>query len=345
MSAITLGEDLVHYEKLGRGRPVILIHGWLGSWRYWIPLMQQLHLKYSVYTLDLPGFGDSTKNRNRYTLTRMVDTLYEFMDKLSIPKAAFLGHGLGAMVLVEFALHNPDKVARMLLSSLPLFDPGDLEDRVPAGIQVQLTNNQVRPDAPTIVSGGADNDITDATLARRPANSYHEAPTIVRPVDNINRERLLERAREMQIGRPNPLLDIFNERNKGQLLDKCFKRNEPVYDKLKADVDRTDDLVMKDTAVGFDAGTMLDNMRRASSLTPLVVVHGNDDPLMPAPTEDILNYLTIGKEEVLVPITIPGVRHFPMLEHEPFPRLAGDFLEAADIAKLEIRERWRRRSR
>lgn len=345
MSAITLGEDLVHYEKLGRGRPVILVHGWLGSWRYWIPLMQQLHLKYSVYTLDLPGFGDSAKNPTRYTLVRMVDTLYEFMDKLSIPKAAFLGHGLGAMVLVEFAMHNPDKVARMLLSSLPLFDPGDLDDRVPAGIQVQLTNNQVRPDAPTLVAGGADNETTDVTLARRPAGSYHEAPTIVRPADAINREKLLERAREMQTGRPNPLLDLFNDRNMGQLLDKCFKRSEAVYEKLKIDVDRADNRVLESTATGFDAGGMLDNMRRVASHVPMVIVHGVDDPVMPAPTEEIWNYLTVGKEEVLVPIMIPNVRHFPMLEHEPFPRLTSDFLETADISKLEIRERWRRRSR
>ena len=59
MSAITIGGDLIHYEKLGRGRPVILVHGWIGSWRYWIPLMQKLHTSFSVYTLDLVGFGDS----------------------------------------------------------------------------------------------------------------------------------------------------------------------------------------------------------------------------------------------------------------------------------------------
>ena len=46
MSALTLDGDLVHYEVLGRGgRPVILLHGWIGSWRYWIPVMQQLYFK------------------------------------------------------------------------------------------------------------------------------------------------------------------------------------------------------------------------------------------------------------------------------------------------------------
>ncbi|MCA9915900.1 MAG: alpha/beta hydrolase, partial [Anaerolineae bacterium] len=62
MSAITINGDLVHYEKLGRGRPVILLHSWIGSWRYWVPLMQKLHLRYSVYSIDLVGYGDSVKN-------------------------------------------------------------------------------------------------------------------------------------------------------------------------------------------------------------------------------------------------------------------------------------------
>ncbi|SRR5258706_11925765 len=68
MSAITIENDLVHYEVLGRGRPVIFVHGWLGSWRYWVPTMQQLSMKYRTYALDLWGFGDSGKGNNRYSL-------------------------------------------------------------------------------------------------------------------------------------------------------------------------------------------------------------------------------------------------------------------------------------
>ena len=40
MSAILLDQQIVHYEVLGRGRPIIFLHGWVGSWRYWIPVMQ-----------------------------------------------------------------------------------------------------------------------------------------------------------------------------------------------------------------------------------------------------------------------------------------------------------------
>ncbi len=79
MSVVTIGGDLVHYEVLGRGLPIILVHGWIGSWRYWVPLMQQLHVKYRVYALDLFGFGDSSKNPQKYTIDEQVKLLIQFM--------------------------------------------------------------------------------------------------------------------------------------------------------------------------------------------------------------------------------------------------------------------------
>ena len=366
MSAITIGGDLIHYEKLGRGRPVILMHGWIGSWRYWIPVMQHLHLKYSVYTLDLPGFGDSAKNPSRYAVGRMTDILVQFLDQLAIPKAAFLCHGLGALVAAEFAQRFPDRAARMMLVSLPLFDPGDLADRVPAGERIMLTANQI-PDATipsasggtgalsldaTIPSVSSGNLNLDATIPNRSVLSPgSDAPTFIRP--EVDRERLLERMREMQAARatnpipnpslPNPLLDLFTGKTPQMLLDKTIKRSEPVYDKLKVDVDKTDFRVLESSVNGYEAGRMLDNLRRIN--TPLCVVHGADDPLLPAPNEEVWNYLNVNKEETFVAITMPGVRHFPMLEFDGFPLLITDFLDIAEVSKLEVRGRWRRRTR
>ncbi|MCU0512559.1 MAG: alpha/beta hydrolase [Anaerolineae bacterium] len=352
MSAITIDGDLVHYERLGKGRPVILVHGWLGSWRYWIPLMQHLHLKYSVYTLDLQGFGDSAKNPNRYTVARYTDTLVQFMDQLAITKAAMIGHALGAMVITELALRHPEKVARMLLSSVPLFDPGDLKERVPAGTRVMLTANTRAGDTVPSASSSASTPAPagDATLPRRPSGALlptdHEMPTIARP-EIINRDKLREAFQQRDAAPPppprNPLLEVFTGKNPLALLDRSVKKSEPVYDKLKVDVDKTDTRVLESSAGSYDAGRMLDNLRLVS--VPVCVVHGTDDPLLPAPGEDLWNYLSVDKDDSFVLLPLPGVRHFPMLEHEPFLRLTTDFLSAEDLSKLEIRERWKRRSR
>lgn len=121
MSAITIENDLVHYEVLGRGRPVILLHGWLGSWRYWIPAMQQLSMKYRTYALDFWGFGDSGRDTRRYDFASQVLLLDQFMDKLGIAKAALVGHDLGASVAARYAVQRPDRVPRLMTISPPLF--------------------------------------------------------------------------------------------------------------------------------------------------------------------------------------------------------------------------------
>jgi pimeloyl-ACP methyl ester carboxylesterase len=349
MSAITIGGDLVHYEKLGRGRPVILIHGWIGSWRYWIPVMSKLHTKYSVYTLDLIGFGDSAKNERSYSVLAQVKMLEQFLDQLGIPKVAIIAHGLGAMVATQFALRHPDKAVRMLLTSMPLFDPGNLDERTPAGTRKLLTSNTNRREAlsPSVEEVMGD-DTIPSSANREDGNGthtpFHELPTIGRP-DNIDREKLKQAAAERDAktqNRPNPLLEALKDETMTSLLDKCFKRSEPEYDKLKTDVDKSDNRVLTRSAEGYDAGTMLDDLRRVTA--PIVAVHGEQDRVVGDVPSSVWDYLTLQQEDVFVPIVLP-VRHFPMLETEVYVQLATDFLDTSDISKIEIRERWRRRSR
>lgn len=120
MSAIIVDEDVVHYEVLGRGRPLIFVHGWLGSWRYWIPTMQALSSEFRAYALDLWGFGDSGKRRERYSLEAQAELLRGFMDRLAILKAAFVGHGLGGAVVAQFARQYPELADRAMAVSVPL---------------------------------------------------------------------------------------------------------------------------------------------------------------------------------------------------------------------------------
>lgn len=332
MSAITIDGDLVHYEVLGRGRPVVLLHGWIGSWRYWIPLMQQLHLKYRVYAIDLFGFGDSGKNVKKYGISQQIYLLESFMQELAIPKAAFVGHGLGGVVMVEFARKEPDKVARMLIASLPLFDPGDLDQHTPANYR-----RLVKPIDPKEIE-----KLTNNTAI---SNAEQTIPNR----NTIDRDRLKAAAQQSDVTlsnrstNHNPLLQLFNSNTLENLLGKTFKKSDASYDKLKQDVDKTDSRVLAHTAEGYNVYALLDNIRQLKM--PIAIVHGTDDPVLPAPPEEMWNYLTIGQEDRTLAIPLPGVRHFPMLEHDPFARLVTDFLETPDVSQIAIRERWRRRSR
>jgi pimeloyl-ACP methyl ester carboxylesterase len=120
VSALIVADEVVHYEVLGRGRPLIFVHGWLGSWRYWIPTMQALSADYRTYALDLWGFGDTSKINSRYSLEAQADLLGGFMEQLGILKGAFVGHALGGAVAARFARKNPALVDRLMAVSVPV---------------------------------------------------------------------------------------------------------------------------------------------------------------------------------------------------------------------------------
>jgi pimeloyl-ACP methyl ester carboxylesterase len=120
VSAIILDEGLVHYEVLGRGRPLVFMHGWLGSWRYWMPTMDSLSDRFRTYAFDMWGFGDSDRNPQRYSLDSYVTQLDLFMEELGVMKAALVGHSMGAAVALLFAERYPDRVDRIMAVSTPL---------------------------------------------------------------------------------------------------------------------------------------------------------------------------------------------------------------------------------
>jgi pimeloyl-ACP methyl ester carboxylesterase len=122
MSAIIIESGIVHYEALGRGKPLLLLHGWLGSWRYWVPVMEELSVEYRVYAFDLWGFGDSDRRADRYDVESYVRLLDAFIENLGILHMPLpvVGHSLGAVVALLWAMRNPDRIDRVMAVSLPL---------------------------------------------------------------------------------------------------------------------------------------------------------------------------------------------------------------------------------
>jgi len=120
MSAIILDGSMVHYEALGRGRPIVFLHGWVGSWRYWVNSMQIASTSFRAYALDLFGFGDTTRDPLRYSLDRQADLVNRFLEEMGIGKVALVGHDLGALVGFSYLRQWPKTVDRMMAINCPL---------------------------------------------------------------------------------------------------------------------------------------------------------------------------------------------------------------------------------
>jgi pimeloyl-ACP methyl ester carboxylesterase len=113
-------QGLVHYETFGRGKPVVLLHGWLGSWGIWQETMAHLGSGFRTYALDFWGFGESGRKRVSYQIESFVDLVEEFMDRLGIAQAPLVGHSMGGTVALSVALKYPQRAVAVAVIGSPI---------------------------------------------------------------------------------------------------------------------------------------------------------------------------------------------------------------------------------
>lgn len=120
MSSITTDQGILHYEVYGRGKPVILLHGWLGSWGLWQETMTYLGQYYRTYALDFWGFGESGRKLDTYQVVDFVSLVDQFMEKLGIGSAPLVGHSMGGTVSLSVALRFPERVEKVTIIGSPV---------------------------------------------------------------------------------------------------------------------------------------------------------------------------------------------------------------------------------
>jgi pimeloyl-ACP methyl ester carboxylesterase len=176
LSAILLDSSIVHYEVLGRGRPVIFLHSWVGSWKYWIASMQVTSTSYRAYALDLWGFGDTAHNALSYSLEQQSTLLDRFLNEMGIGKIALVGHGLGALVGMKFANRFPQSVDRVMAINCPL-DIKAVNDRLRTATPQELTDwlSSRTPEANTALSDASkvDGQAVTASLVGLQADNLY----------------------------------------------------------------------------------------------------------------------------------------------------------------------------
>jgi len=216
MSAILLDSDLVHYEVLGRGKPVLFLHSWIGSWRYWIPNMQYVSNKFRAYSMDMWGYGDSAKNR-KYSIKEQTELVVQFLDKLGIFKIAIVGHGLGALLAIELAKIMPDLVDRILAVSIP-FEREMITPR--------LNNNSAADYMDFLVSKGMDVNAVMTEIPKTDQNAVIAISTESSHID-INPTINLDIGCLFVHGKNDPFISLPNS---NQILQLPEKHHEIIFD-------------------------------------------------------------------------------------------------------------------
>ncbi|HSZ89884.1 MAG TPA: alpha/beta hydrolase [Acetobacteraceae bacterium] len=103
----------LYYATIGRGPPVVLLHGGLANSDYWGNQVRVLLPRHTVILMDSRGHGRSTRDSRPYGYDLMADDVAGLLDTLHIRRADVVGWSDGAILGLDLAIRHPDRVGKI----------------------------------------------------------------------------------------------------------------------------------------------------------------------------------------------------------------------------------------
>lgn len=104
----------IAYDVLGKGNPIILLHGWGTSKNTFTSLKEELSKSYEVHALDLIGFGKSDEPFKPYSLNDYILFLRDYIKNKNIINPIILGHSFGGRIAIKYTSIFKD-VSKLIL--------------------------------------------------------------------------------------------------------------------------------------------------------------------------------------------------------------------------------------
>ena len=107
----------VNYIQYGKGKDIILLHGWGQNIEMMKPLGDAFSDRLRITILDLPGFGESEEPHETWTIQNYNEMLEEFIDKVDIKKPIIIGHSFGGRLAIRYSAEHP--IEKLVLFGSP----------------------------------------------------------------------------------------------------------------------------------------------------------------------------------------------------------------------------------
>jgi pimeloyl-ACP methyl ester carboxylesterase len=117
MAQIEAGGHLIAYERRGEGPPLVLLHGYVGDRRTWLPQIEDLSDEFTVVAWDAPGYGGSSDPAEGFRLPDFADCLAAFIDALGLGRPHVVGLSFGGGLALELYRRHPAIPMTLVLAS------------------------------------------------------------------------------------------------------------------------------------------------------------------------------------------------------------------------------------
>ncbi|MCH7973228.1 MAG: alpha/beta hydrolase [Bacteroidetes bacterium] len=106
----------ISFDIQGEGNPaLVFVHGWSNNRSIWVEQVAHFSKKYKVIAIDLPGFGKSGNNRQKWTMATFGEDVATVINKLDLNQVVLVGFSMGAPVVIEAAMRMPDHITGLVL--------------------------------------------------------------------------------------------------------------------------------------------------------------------------------------------------------------------------------------
>jgi pimeloyl-ACP methyl ester carboxylesterase len=112
---VTVAGADIRYLRVGRGRPIVLLHTLRTQLEYFGPLLEHVDIdRVEVIAIDLPGHGESSAPAVDYTTGYFTDTVAALLDELEIQDAVVVGESIGGSIALALAARGDPHVAHVV---------------------------------------------------------------------------------------------------------------------------------------------------------------------------------------------------------------------------------------
>lgn len=118
---VRVGEHEINTIKAGSGPPLVLVHGFGAGIGFWCGNIDALSEKYTVYAMDMLGFGRSSRPKSNFKSPEQAEDFFTssiegWAQSVGLKRFVLCGHSLGGYVTACYALKHSDRIAHLILA-------------------------------------------------------------------------------------------------------------------------------------------------------------------------------------------------------------------------------------
>ena len=104
----------IYVDDVGKGFPLVLVHGYLGSSEMWTLQKKYLSKHFRIIAPALPGFGESYKVKSVDSISAMANVIFQCLDKKKVNRFNLMGHSMGGMIVQEMVKISGERINKLI---------------------------------------------------------------------------------------------------------------------------------------------------------------------------------------------------------------------------------------